>query len=417
MLKKILRTLTIFILTIVLVIMAFPIQAQSPDDEEIMVRVWLPDALYPLDSRQVINNEFESFEEDSNISIDFRPKVYSSSTNPSYDFVKQLQLTQDVAPDAMPDLVLMRREDVSRAIQLNLVVPLDDKWPIALLDLPDSQLAFGTFNGRLYGLPYLIDVQHMIYAPEVVQSPLATTQDVLDADIELLFPANNTGDQIINNMLLLQYVAAGGVFADDAGNPALTETVVLELMQFYEEAVAKDLITDCQDNSANCPLNYTETRDYWTFINDSSNNVAMMEASFYLQRRTSRFTDLALAPIPTLDGNPIAMLDGWMWVMTTADPARQQESRRFINLAMDSDTMARIANSVDMLPSQENALRLLGDDSNFDVLRYIAGNAVFISDESRRGVAALALQTALTDVLQGSSAEEATQTALLSLVE
>lgn len=414
---KTMRALIICIVFIILIIGTLPIQAQSPDDEEIMVRIWLPDALYPLDSRQIINNEFASFEEDSNISIDFRPKVYSSSTNPSYDFVKQLQLTQDVAPEALPDLVLMRREDVSRAIQLNLVVPLDDQLPIALLDMPDSQLAFGTFNGRLYGLPYLIDVQHMIYAPEVVQNPLRTTQDVLDAEIELLFPANNSEDQIINNMLLLQYVAAGGVFADDLGNPTLTETVVLELMQFYEEAVDKEIVITCEDNSVNCPLNYSETRDYWTFINDSSNHVAMLEASFYLQRRTSRFTDLALIPIPTLDGNPVALLDGWMWVMTTTDPARQQESRRFINLAMDSDTMARLANSVDMLPSQQNALRLLGDDESFDVLRFITQNAIFVSDENRRGVAALALQTALTDVLQGTSAEVATQNALLSLGE
>ena len=211
MLKNV-RTLTICLLAIILVIMALPIQAQSPDDVEVTVRIWLPDALYPLDSRQAINSEFADFEEDSNISIDFRPKLYTSSTNPSYDFVKQLELTQNVAPSAMPDLVLMRREDVARAIQLNLVVPLDDQLPIALLDMPDSQLAFGTFNGRLYGLPYLLDVQHMIYAPDVVERPLLTTQDILDAEIELLFSANNGEDQIINNMLLLQYVAAGGVF-------------------------------------------------------------------------------------------------------------------------------------------------------------------------------------------------------------
>ena len=207
----------------------------------------------------------------------------------------------------------------------------------------------------------------------------------------------------------------GVFFVDADGNPSLNEPIVLALLAFYAEAIEQGIITDCQDNTANCPLNYTETRDYWTFVNDSSNHVALMEASFYLQRRVSRFNDLALAPIPTLDGNPVSLIDGWMWVMTTDDPIRQQEARRFINLAMDSDTMARIATSVDMLPSQDNALRLLGDEESFDVLRDIMQNAVFISDESRRGVAALALQSALTSVLQGTLPEEATQAAILSL--
>jgi ABC-type glycerol-3-phosphate transport system substrate-binding protein len=74
-------------------------------------------------------------------------------------------------------------------------------------------------------------------------------------------------------------------------------------------------------------LNYTTYGDYWSDFVSAEANLVGVDSIAYLSRKAS-VQNMALAPIPTLGGAPITVLDGWVWVLTNR--SRHQEQARFI---------------------------------------------------------------------------------------
>jgi ABC-type glycerol-3-phosphate transport system substrate-binding protein len=140
-----------------------------------------------------------------------------------------------------------------------------------------------------------------------------------------------------------------------------------------------------------------------------------MDSRLFMQRRDSRYVDQSVASIPTLDGNDISLIDGWMWVLVTEDPVRRDEARRFIDLMYNSDTMSTIASALFLMPSQESARRVMGDDDYLDFLSDLLEDAVFIGENESRSASATALQMAFEAVLRGATSGDAVQAAIGSL--
>ena len=389
-----------------------PRLSSAQQTDTVTIKIWWPDTLIPLDAREVLDAEFENFEAVADVPLEVRRRVYLEG-----DFARQLSLTEQVAPNALPDLVLMRRADLVDAARAGVIVPIENWLPVSLRDMPDNQRAFGTVDGDLYGLTYLLEFQHSLYPLEMIPTYPASFDEVLAQQTQLLFPAIPLEGRVISNYFLLQYVAAGGAFFTDNGTPSIDQEVALEILNFYAEARDAGLLDVCLIEGENCLLAYDTPRDYWTTINDTEPIIAVIDSHLYLQRRDTRFVDFVVQPMITLNGNPTTLMDGWVWVLVTTDPVRQQEARKFIEWMTISDNMATIATALDMIPSQPTALRVMEDENYMELAEELMENALFISEEERRGVAALALQTAFEAVLEGATPDEALDLALESMAQ
>ena len=183
--------------------------AEATPDQPDTLTLWLPDTLFPTgstDDANLLNQQIADFAETRD---DLNIEVRRRRVGEPGGIMSTLRAARDVAPGAMPDLTLLRRESLANAVQQDLVQPLEGIVPTSIVgDLFSPALELGQVNGTMYGLPYALDMQHMIYSQDVGWSGTPTFETYLSSEMNYLFPAARTN--ALNTTFLLQYLAAGG---------------------------------------------------------------------------------------------------------------------------------------------------------------------------------------------------------------
>ncbi len=370
------------------------------------IRVWWPDELYPQSNtatEEILQRQFNDFRLNYvNYELDVRRK----RTHGLGGIFPTLRTAGPVAPGAMPDLTLMRRADMIVAATEGLIVPLDD-WISP--DLVGSNLltgvrALGEIGGTLYGVPYGLTMTHTAYRASVFDEPMVSFGDILAKQPVYLFPLGATPS---SDVVLLQYLAAGGRLTGDDGAPILDREPLLAVLDYYALGVELDIFTPTL-------LTYTSPDDYWSAFVSADANLVGVDSLTYLNHKTT-VQNVGLAPVPTRSGEPIAALDGWLWVLTTTDPDQQEQARAFLTWIMGASQQGVYTEAFGILPSQSLALRLWDNEEYADFAQDLIGSARILSSAQRTGSAAMALQEGLTAVLEGASASASADAALAKL--
>ncbi|MBN1200920.1 MAG: extracellular solute-binding protein [Anaerolineae bacterium] len=383
--------------------------AQVEDSEPSTIRVWWPDALYPETSstaETILASQFQGFTLTySSYDLEVRRKRSTGLGG----ILATLRAAKPVAPGAIPDMTLMRRTDMITAANEGLIVPITDWVPTDIINdnlIPGAR-ALGEIDGVLYGVPYALSLYHAVYRESVFTDPPLTFADVLDQQPVYLFPAGMEGGTLLNRTVLLQYRAAGGTVEDEDGNPTLDREALLAVLTFYEQAVTAGVFDDSL-------LAYSAPEDYLNDFITGEANMIMLDSITYL-RHKDEVQNVGLMPLPTQDGTPVSALDGWMWVLTTHDPDRQEQTRTFISWMMRASQQSIYTEALGILPSQLRALETWDDTVYASFAQDLIPRSYVIRNTERSNSAAIALQNSLANVLKGMSAEDATDTALEAL--
>lgn len=372
------------------------------------LNIWWPENLAPLDNEtaaEILSEQLSAFQrENSSIVVDFRLKQVGDVGG----ILSTLRTAAVVAPGALPDITLLQRNDLLVAVQNNLIYPLDSTlFPAVLEDLPPIGVTLGSVNNGLYGLAYILTVQHVIY-PASPATPLnGEFESLLANDLSFVFPAARPNG--LNDVFLAQYLAAGGQW-DDFSQNTINATALFDTLAFYEQASAAELVSPAV-------LEYTGFQSYQEQLaNPTVPTIALIPSAYYLQMSNQRDNPLRFGVIPTRTGQPITVVDGWLWVLTTADAERQAQAIRFLNWILNAGRQGQYTRAIHMLPSQRTALRQMSDSEYAAFIGEILNYAVPTLTESESGTAARVIQSALEEVIDGTrSAEEATQDVLLQL--
>jgi ABC-type glycerol-3-phosphate transport system substrate-binding protein len=353
--------------------------------------IWWPEPLAPLDNEtaaEVLSEQISAFQRaNQNVVVDFRLKKVDDVGG----IMSTLRTGSAVAPGALPDLTLVRRDDLLIAAQAGLIQPLSERLaPAVLEDVQGAALDLGRSSEQLYGLPYTLEIQHIAYPPTTPQVANWTFQDVLDAKVPFLFPAGRTN--MVNDVLLLQYLAAGGTWSD-AGDISIDADALRSTLHFYEQASAEGIVSPDV-------LEYASSDDYQQMLVDGTPAAGVVTSTTYLQLVDDGVT-LGVGPIPTETGAPVTLLDGWMWVLTTSDADRQTRALEFLYWMQDAERQQQYTDVLHMLPSQRTAMRQLDDSQYADFVSELMSNAILPLTESESGAATRAMQNALASVLTG----------------
>lgn len=384
----------------------------TPDNRETAttlntIRVWWPDELYPQNNAAtegILQRQFNDFRLNYvNYELDVRRK----RTHGLGGIFPTLRTAGPVAPGAMPDLTLMRRADMIVAATEGLIVPLDDWIAPDLVgsNLLDGVRVLGEIDGVLYGVPYGLTMTHTAYRASVFDEPMVSFGDILAKQPIYLFPLGTTPS---SDVVLLQYLAAGGRLIDDSGAPILDRQPLLAVLNYYALGVERNIFTPEL-------LNYTSADDYWTAFISADANLIGVDSLTYLNHKAT-VQNIGLAPVPTLSGEPITALDGWLWVLTTTDPDQQEQARAFLTWIMGASQQGVYTEAFGILPSQSLALRLWDDEEYADFAQDLIGSAWILSSAQRTGSAAMVLQESLIAVLEGASASASADAALAELL-
>jgi maltose-binding protein MalE len=405
-------TFSLFFLLSLVIILPNPTTTAAPSYQEegtVRLRIWWPNSLLPPSADTTLEDVMTGFAAtDETVALEVRYRAYRPVGT-----VDDLVLTRNVAPDALPELVLMRHSDMQLAVDERLIQPIEGWAPVNILaELSQHLLEIGTANSTLYGLPYLLEIQHMIYQTESLSIPPRSTEDILEQQIPLIFNATSPEEVAVNDFLLAQYLAAGGRLVNAEGSPALNEDILIQVLTFFANAREDELI----DPSL---LDYTQRDAAYlnAFVNASQEEqgLALLDSRTFLTEYESLLQDYSVSRIPTASQEPFTFLNGWVWVLLTQNPEQQLKARSFITYLMSLDRAPAIADSLNMLPSQENALRIMSGGEYIDVMSGLLENATFIPQDRRNNAAARALQAAFVQVMEGTPPEEAAAEAITNL--
>lgn len=384
-----------------------PTPAATPEataEQPLELVVWWPEPVAPVGEIQasvILTEQTEGFlAANPDLLLDARLKKPRDVGG----IMETLRAASAVAPGALPDVTLLRRADLLAAVQTGLVQPLEGQVSSAILgNLYTAALELGQVNGQLYGLPYMLEVQHMAYWGDFPSGDFATFDAVLAQQHAFAFPAGVTNG--LSSVFLLQYLSAGGSLSDFSTGEVNADALGAVLV-FYETAADAGL--------ANATLlNYGTYTDYQTALQDRSLRAAVVPSSTYLGFGAAGQA-LAFAPIPMQAGQPTTLLDGWLWVITTPNPDRQAIAARFLDWMSQIERQSRYSQAIHMLPALRGALRQAGINAAYgDFITQLIGNAVLPQPEIASSVLARAIQNAFSAVLSGQrTAEDALQDVL-----
>jgi ABC-type glycerol-3-phosphate transport system substrate-binding protein len=248
--------------------------------------------------------------------------------------------------------VVLNTVDLAPVARAGLIVPLDELISTSLAaDLVPGARAASTVDGQLVGMPFEMDVEHLIYNTNKVTSPPVLWTDVISANTTYVFPAKGRNG-LVNDAFIIQYLALDGRLQED-GLPFIEEQKLRAILEYYHQGVEEGFIpADVLEISA--------PDEIWSSYLAAEVGIAHVNSHRFLEGRgvlhTTRF-----AAIPTRDGNPVTIARGRALAVVNHDVDRQAMAARLIEWFMEPDNNAAWSRATAYLPTRYAAFDKMED--------------------------------------------------------
>jgi multiple sugar transport system substrate-binding protein len=367
------------------------------------LRVWLPPQFDPDGSSlasDLLRARLDEFEAKySTIRLDVRVKALDGPGG----MLDSLVAASAAAPQALPDLVLIPRVLLESAAVKGLLYPYD-----GLTNIMDDQSWFeyaiqlAHLKDSTYGIPFAGDVMVLARAiTETVAAPLSL-QDTLFQKNVLLYPAGDP--QALFTMCM--YLAEGGKLQNDQGRPALDELPLANILNYDQQASLEGVMPYTLTQ-------FTDDSQVWEALLSGQYPLAVTWASTFLADPRIGQANLALAPLPTPDGTPFTLANGWSWALAGQDPAARHLSVTLAEFLVDKEFMAEWTQAAGYLPPRVDALQAWPESPWQKVIEQVSFSAWLAPSPDLTATVGPVLQQALVDVLAGRrDAQSAAQAAV-----
>ena len=309
----------------------------------ISLRIWLPPDFDPTagtsagEILQARLDEFTSRRPGTHIEVRIKEPDGPGG------LLDSLTTANAAAPLALPDLVALPRPALETAALKGLVHPFSGlSDPI---DTPDwftyaQQLA--RVQDSTFGIPFAGDVMLLVYRPSVLSQPPEDLTSALRSSGPLAFPAADP--QALFTLAL--YQAAGGNIRDEQGRPILQADILEKVLQFYQDGSEAEYTPFW--------LTQLQTDDQaWGEFTKQNAPLVVTWISRYLSADQA---DMAVAPLPTLEGNDFTLANGWVWALASPDPERQKLATELAEFLSEADFLARWTAASGYLPPRASGL-------------------------------------------------------------
>ena len=275
-------------------------------------------------------------------------EVLYKSTSGQGSILSYLRAGRGVADGILPDIVLLPTEQLAAAAEQQLIFPMDDLLPAdALTDLYPAALDLATVGGRLMGYPFAINsLAHLVYRSNVITGTLPTSwTGLVETDADFVFPAAGPAG---GAFALQLYLNNNGSLVNDAGQTSLQREQLIETLQQLEDGRQSGLIL-FQSGST------STLAEAWDLYASNTANINLTTADDFLVRRRNG-DDSNFAPIPGPNGTLDPLIKGWVWAVSTADPARQAQAIELISWLTNANNLGGWSQQSGILPASRTAL-------------------------------------------------------------
>lgn len=307
-----------------------------------------------------------------------------------------LLTTSQAAAKLLPDVVLLNSFDLPRVADAGLLAPLAEEESALFSEIPLPILQTAQWQGKLYGLPYVANLEHLVYQTDRLPLPPATWDTFLAQDKRLLFAGSSVDDYSVNFAWTLYLVGGGRV--DEEGNVADPE-ILKAAFEFLGRGRELELIPESA-------LTLSSPQAVWTFFVNGNAEMAVVPADLYYNQQ-SEAGAISFAPLPTLDGEVRSVVTSWSFAIITQEPERRQRALRLLQQLFAPQIQGEWSGSARQLPTQPAAFAYWdGDDPYTLFLQEMLLHSVALPNLHTFEEIAHTMQQAQRDILAGEKSPQ-----------
>ena len=253
--------------------------------------------------------------------------------------VASLDAVAGAVPESLPDLVLIPRPEMERAVGADLLVPFTEPLDI---DWYDFARSLAGLDQNIYGLPFAADALVLVYRPDVILSPPKDWSTTVTSPTPLLFSAASTESYFTFAL----YEAAGGTLQDADGRPFLDSPVLTALLAFYAQAASTGIFPETALTAVDETAVYEGFRD----------GQVDMAITWVSNRLNDDSGNIAATALPTVSSVPYTLVTGWMWALSNPDPERARLASELAAFLTTPEFLSTWTYAAGFLPPRASAL-------------------------------------------------------------
>lgn len=319
-----------------------PTPSASPQPNgPITLTLWVPPAYTPGDAspaQKVLAQQLQS--------IDTHVQILTKNDHGAGGLLDLLTAASPVAPSILPDVIALDTTDLEAAARSGLVQPIDDLVPPDLAsDLYPFARDLGSIDGKLYGIIYGADLEHLVFNTNAIKPPPSKWSDLTTQ--RYVFALHDGGNGV-SDAVLSHYLAAGGTLQDANQQPALDQDSLTQLLGLYQQAQRNNIL-------AVNALNLNSDTDVWTAWLALNAALATVRASTYLSVAPA-LPALQFATLLAIDQPAPPIARGWVLAIVTRDPRRQVAALKLIEALLSPDRSGVWTQTAKVLPGRVSVL-------------------------------------------------------------
>jgi ABC-type glycerol-3-phosphate transport system substrate-binding protein len=332
---------------------AVPVEPE-PTPTSTTLRIWGPIEFSPAGDENggaLFHQQVQAFEQSHpDIDVIYESKSFEGpAALPTF-----LRAASPVAPEILPDIVLMPSGLLEEVAQTGLLFPLD-----TLVGEPLRQdlFPFATRDTRVEGnwlaVPLVVQIEQGVTQAGTLEEPVLMLERLLRQDTPVwLFAGQGRNEGEMNNALLVQLLA---ISESRPGPGTLPQ---------QEEIAALLATLQAAQQRGSIPRQVLQLQDHSLLFDRLETGLASLIQStsrHYLLQRADNPT-LTFAPLPTMTGRIDTVVEGYLMGVTTDDPRQQEAVRQFLAWSFDSTRLGEWSHEAHWLPARRSAIALDDDD-------------------------------------------------------
>lgn len=322
------------------VAIASPTVIPSGPREPITLTLWVPEEFAPGAEQggDVLQKQLDQFHAAyPNIRIKFILKAPYGKGG-VVDWLRQLR---ELVPERLPDMAVVDSRELDELERLELLQPLAHDLPAGMFwDLMPPAQKIAAPDGKWNNVPLVLDLEHLVFDSQRIQTPPATWDQVLATKARLAFAAQSL------ESFLFHYLENGGRVTTDQ-QPAQEASIMEAVLTFYQRAQVADILPESA-------AAIKSARDVFPLFAGGQVPMAVVYARDFRSEQ-ARLPQARVAPIPTRDGRATALVSAWSYVILTADPSRHAAAARWLAWVDEATHLAEWSASARLIPARASA--------------------------------------------------------------
>lgn len=380
-----------------------PTETAEPTPTVYSLELWVPpqfDTEQDTASGKALSEAIKAYvEENPNVTISLRVKATSGDSS----MLNTIISASHIAPDVLPSMALISRNDMETAVQRGLLQPVTTTAFSDISTWNSFARQSSVIDNTIYSIPIFGDDLVITYRKSRTGTDLGDWADILGRGMPIGFAPSSSSSLFA----AFVYLSMGGKLTNDQGQPYLDQQKLTETLNFF--------LTGGQNGSFPPSIaQMVDQTQVWQRFNEGTLSIIISPFSSFRHYQNS---DITMHPIPLSDLiNDYPLVNTWNLVLLEDDSAVQEEAIKFAEYLSSISVNDQLSYKAGYLPVRNGAHEAWADDPQQEDVIMMSENAALIPNNQIINKLAPIINSAVSQVIKNQATpEDAAKDAIANL--